>query len=62
MIANEKRRAKFKKSVSKQMKIIIGVSWMSLIIILTIIRLRKAVCEQFKLFETLRKMAFQQIE
>jgi len=35
---------------------------MSLIIILTIIRLRKAVCEQFMLFETLRKIAFQQIE
>ena len=62
MIVNEKRRAKFKKSMPKQMKIIIGVSWMSLTIILTRIKLRQAVCEQFMLFETLRKIAFQQIE
>ena len=48
-----KKSAKFKKSVSKQMKIIIGVSWMSLIIILTIIRLRQEVWEQFILFEAL---------
>ena len=35
---------------------------MSLTIILTRIKLRQAVCEQFMLFETLLKIAFQQIE
>ena len=48
-----KKSAKFKKSRPKQKKITIQVSWKSLIIILTIIRLRQEVWEQFILFEAL---------
>ena len=48
-----KKSAKFKKSRPKQKKITIQVSWKSLTIILTIIRLRQEVWEQFILFEAL---------
>ena len=48
-----KKSAKLKKSRPNKKKITIQVSWKSLIIILTIIRLRQEVWEQFILFEAL---------